>query len=610
MYISLLLKLINIKFCNKIRITGIIIIIFLLGFCFIPTLSTKNVDQNYEQLSMITDGNILFAPMWSTTTYLIDSSGIVIHTWSSDFFPGVAVYWLGNGMILRTIRVGVGPGSGGAGGGIQKLEWDGTIVWDFRYNTNGYLSHHDIAPLPNGNVLLIAWETKTRAETIDAGRNPENVSEQGFMPSHIIEVQPTGPTSGEIVWQWHVWDHLIQDYDPLKANYGVVENHPELVDINYNFSPLDNIDWMHTNSIDYNEKFDQILLSVRNFNEIWIIDHSTTTEEAASHTGGNSGKGGDLLYRWGNPVAYKRGTANDQKFFGQHDATWIKPGYTGEGNILVFNNGLNRPGDFYSTIDEIVPPVNENGEYYLGSGSTYGPEAPTWTYIANPPVSFYASRYSGAQRLENGNTLICNGVAGEIFEVTPGGSTVWQYFNPYPNPLTNELFKVVYIPVEEPPEPGIPDLECSGSFSWSNVKPGTMINGNFQLQNIGDNNSLLNWAINTSSITWGTWSYDPDTGDNLKPENGQININISVISPTQENSYFEGYIRVENKDDPKDFDLIPVTLKTTKNNYIVKTIIYQLLNKLKQKDSLTNKVYNLYQKLSEILLLKYKIFFT
>ena len=78
------------------------------------------------------------------------------------------------------VLVGVGPGGGGAGGGVQKVEWDGTVVWDFRYNTNGDLSHHDVKSLPNGNVLLIAWETKTRTEAIAAGRNPSYVSSNGF----------------------------------------------------------------------------------------------------------------------------------------------------------------------------------------------------------------------------------------------------------------------------------------------------------------------------------------------------------------------------------------------------------------------------------------------
>jgi hypothetical protein len=80
------------------------------------------------------------------------------------------------------------------------------------------------------------------------------------------------------------------------------------------------------NSVSYNAKLDQILISVRSFNEFWIIDHSVTTKEAAGHTGGRSGKGGDLLYRWGNPSAYRAGKTSDQKLFAQHDAHWIPEG--------------------------------------------------------------------------------------------------------------------------------------------------------------------------------------------------------------------------------------------------------------------------------------------
>jgi len=224
-------------------------------------------------------------------------------------------------------------------------------------------------------------ETKTRAEAIAAGRNPDYVSNTGFIPDHIIEVQPTGPTSGDIVWEWHVWDHLIQDYDSSKANYGVVADHPELVDINYRTSSIG--DWMHTNSIDYHEEFDQILLSVCYFDEIWVIDHSTTTAEAASHSGGRNGKGGDLLFRWGNPETYRAGSTSDKKLFNQHDATWIDKGYPGAGNILVFNNGVGRQINSYSTVDEIVPPVNDNGIYYLEPGSSYGPENLIWSYTGS-----------------------------------------------------------------------------------------------------------------------------------------------------------------------------------------------------------------------------------
>ena len=117
---------------------------------------------------------------------------------------------------------------------------------------------------------------------------------------------------------------------------------------------------------------------------IWIIDHSTTTEEAAGHTGGNSGQGGDLLYRWGNPEAHGVGGAADQKLFVQHDARWIGEGLPGEGNILVFNNGTDRPGveEDYSSVLELAPPINPDGSYVTLPAEPTGPTSPVWEYIA------------------------------------------------------------------------------------------------------------------------------------------------------------------------------------------------------------------------------------
>ncbi|HIG99622.1 MAG TPA: hypothetical protein HA258_03470 [Thermoplasmata archaeon] len=538
------------------------IIFSLLVPCFVPLTTSQATPQQTSLPSSSIDGQILFAPMDGGTTYLITPSGAVNHTWSSSYLPGEAVRWLGDGTILRSIKtVGAGYG-GGSGGGVQKVRWDGTIEWDFRYNTDGLLTHHDILPMADGNVLLIAWETKTRQEAIDAGRNPNYVSSTGFMPDHIIEVKPTGPTSGDIVWEWHVWDHLIQDFDQTKENYAVVADHPELIDINYADDMMTLKDWLHTNSVDYNEQFDQILLSVHNFNEIWVIDHSTTTEEATGHTGGTSGKGGDLLYRWGNPDAYRAGDSTDQKFYGQHDATWIRPGCPGEGNILVFNNGAGRPGGWYSSVDEISPPVDEAGNYYLESGMAYGPEQQTWLYTADPPQSFIAGIVSGAERLTSGNTLICDGVAGRFFEVTSTGSTVWEYTNPYPSPALNNVFKIVYVPPEAPPGPDIPNLDCTGSLAWNDVKPGSTVIGTFQVKNIGDADSLLTWSINTSLLTWGTWSFNPAAGTGLTPEDSPIDVVVTVIAPDEADSDFEGYIRVENQQDPTDFNVIPVSLAT------------------------------------------------
>ncbi|MHC4744891.1 MAG: aryl-sulfate sulfotransferase [Planctomycetota bacterium] len=378
------------------------------------------------------EGYTLFAPQGSQTTYLIDVNGRFVHSWSSDYKPGLSVYLLENGSILRTgfLENQTFPASG-AGGCVQEIQWDGAVAWEFKYASPDHLLHHDIEKLPNGNVLMIAWERKTSAEAIEAGRDPAFLDDGELWPDHIIEVRPAGPLSGEIVWEWHMWDHLVQDYDASKANYGVVEDHPELLDINYlKNRKRSNADWMHTNSIAYNAQLDQILISVNGTAEIYVIDHNTTTAEAAGHTGGRAGRGGDILYRWGNAQVYRAGESADKKFFGQHDAQWIGDGLPGQGNILVFNNGLRRPDGEYSTVEEIVPPVDSHGNYSLIPGSAYEPVAQEWIYMAEPPTALYSKSVSGAQRLANGNTLICSGSNGTFVETDPEGRIVWRYVNP------------------------------------------------------------------------------------------------------------------------------------------------------------------------------------
>ena len=359
------------------------------------------------------DGYTLFGQMQYPAVYLIDNDGRLVHSW--DDVPGGSVpYLLEDGSLIRERP-----------GGVQWQEWDGTLRWDFEMDGG----HHDIEVLPNGNVLMIVSETKSSANAIAEGRDPALLPSGELVPEAIFEIQPTGLTTGEVVWEWHSWDHLIQDYDPARNNFGVVGDNPELIDINY-FDPIRpaDADWHHSNSVDYNEEFDQVILSVRHFSEFWVIDHSTTTEEAAGHGGGNSGKGGDLLYRWGNPQAYRAGGPSDQQLHHQHDAQWIEAGLPGEGNILVFNNGFGRPGGNYSSVEEIVPPVDGFGNYTLTSGEAYGPSAPVWTYA--DPCCFYSPIISGAQRLPSGTTLIDEGEPGWIFEVTPAGDTVWLYVNP------------------------------------------------------------------------------------------------------------------------------------------------------------------------------------
>jgi len=404
-------------------------------------------------------GYTLLAPTNSTQTYLIDMQGRVVQTWKSDCNPGLVAYLLDNGNLLRTGQIRNPPFfGGGTGGRIQEFTWDGQMIWDFTYYSDTQLPNHDICKLPNGNVLMIVWEKKSPKEALAAGRRPETVGKDHLLADCILEVQPAGKTSGKIVWEWHSWDHLIQDFDAQRANYGEVGTHPELLDLNFGTSTIAAMvaqpaelqklrgigyvggagrrpppvqpDWLHVNSVAYNAELDQIMLSVYEFNEIWIIDHGTRTAEAAAHQGGRHSKGGDLLYRWGNPRAHRAGSVKDQQLFGQHNAHWIDKGLPGEGHVLIFNNGLQRTGGAHSTVDEIVLPLNDQGGYDQAPGKAFAPDKAVWSYAAPRKIDFYAPFISGAQRLPNGNTLICSGTNGTVFEVTPNKEIVWKYINP------------------------------------------------------------------------------------------------------------------------------------------------------------------------------------
>jgi len=368
------------------------------------------------------------------TTYLIDNDGRTVHSWSSQYTSGLSAYVLDNGDLIRSVRsAGTTWGGifvGGVTGKIERVAWDSTLLWEIDVGSDKYLLHHDIEPLPNGNVLAIAFEKKTAADAIAHGRDPGLLSQDELWPEVILEIQPTGPTTGEVVWKWHVWDHVIQDLDPSKPNYGVVSEHPELVDLNHYGGAQPVADWLHFNSIDWNPTLDQIVVSSRTFDEIWIIDHSTSTAEAASHVGGNTGRGGDLLYRWGNPATYGRGTAANHQLFGQHNPEWVPPGYPGAGNITVFNNGTGRPGYPRSTIEEITTPVDAAGRYPFDPNNTWGPATTTSSFGTPFPTDLFSPFISGTQRLPNGNDLICEGMTGTVLEVTPTGEIVWRYVNP------------------------------------------------------------------------------------------------------------------------------------------------------------------------------------
>jgi hypothetical protein len=429
-----------------------LLLLFLSVILFTATRAqTPTVGLIDHQPGSLDAGYVLFPPVPSFNTYLIDKCGKEVHSWNSSYKPAMSAYLLEDGTLLRPGRANNNIFTGGGNGGvIEILDWNSNVIWSYMVSDGTQCQHHDVKMLPNGNILVIAWELKTSTQALAAGRNP-SLTGNAVWSEKIIELQPIGNDSAAIVWEWHLWDHLIQDFDNTKANFGIVSANPQLVDAN--FEAANGPDWIHLNSIDYNEDLDQIIVSSHNFSEVWVIDHSTTTAEAASHAGGNSGKGGDLLYRWGNPAAYDQGTASDQKLFAQHNAYWIESSFPYGDQIMIFNNGMGRPGGNYSSIEIINPPVDGAGNYT--QSFPYLPSATSWTYADPSPFNFYSQNISGAQQLANGNVLMCDGPAGTFFEIDSLKNIVWEYINPIAlsgpisqgtTPSMNTVFRCTYYP--------------------------------------------------------------------------------------------------------------------------------------------------------------------
>lgn len=426
-----------------------------------------------------------------TNSYLLNNCGEVVKEWDSNYPPGNAVYLLPNGNLLRAGRVDSGSSisMGGAGGIVEVFDWDGNLIWSYLVNDQDKRQHHDVYPMPNGNVLILVATVMTEQEAIDAGRDPDLLIDGRLYNEQIIEVEPISLFQGDIVWEWNIKDHFIQEFDATQSNFGNVDDSPEKLDINFLNGGNGSENWLHFNSIQYDETLDQIVISCRNLSEIYIIDHSTTTQEAAGSTGGTYGKGGDLLYRWGNSQAYQQGTSEDRILYGQHYPHFIEPGLIDEGKIIVFNNGFQRTPS-YSEVMILTPPSSSPGLYIKEDDSAFGPASPDYVFsdLSEEPSPFFSHIVSSAQRLPGGNLLICEGRSGRIFEIDENNEMVWEYINPERNsnnmavdqgedaPGGNLLFRAIKYPTDYP------------AFANHNLAPEEPLEGN---PNLTECNAVL-----------------------------------------------------------------------------------------------------------------------
>ena len=303
-----------------------------------------------------TPGYTLYSPLFGFETLILDMRGDVVHQWRNHpHNPGGYAYLLKNGNLLWAGRTKEGylPHTGGKGGLLRELDWDGKIVWEHRDDNQ----HHDFRRLDNGNTIYIGWE-KMRPENIKrvAGGVPGSEKDGMIYGDYVREID----LSGKTVWEWHLQDLEIERY-PLN----LVGHRQEFAHCNA-CCPLENGD---------------VMLSLRKLSTIMVIDRA-------------SGKP-----RW---------EKTDLDWGQQHDCEMLA-----NGNILFFANCQDTGKAPYSRVIELNP----------ATGKT------VWEYEGDPSWTFFSPHISGAQRLASGNTLICEGQWGRIFEVTSEKDIVWEFID-------------------------------------------------------------------------------------------------------------------------------------------------------------------------------------
>lgn len=326
---------------------------------------------------------------------LLDMKGVTVHTWKTPY-PAWYARLMPNGNLVAVQRCSKPtpnrPGfdkyhMGGATGMLMEFDWDGNLVFQ-HFDPN---MHHDFRKLSNGNYMYIGWETvpPDLAKKVRGGQKGTEHKDGTMFCDYFREIDETG----EVVWEWHGIEHLELDIDIVGAI------HPRE-------------EWTHINDVDVMPD-GNILSCSRHTDGAFIIERQT----------------GDIIWRWGN-VAYSdhetgqiehRDIRDPKTMGGPHDAHLIDVGLPGAGDMLIYDNAMYRYNSRVAEVDI------ETGELVWQSESEFGIEGYVKGRIHFSPF------IGGADRLPNGNTLICSGGNGVLFEVTREKEVVWHWVRPTPN---------------------------------------------------------------------------------------------------------------------------------------------------------------------------------
>lgn len=360
-------------------------------------------------------GYTLVAPIGGNWVYLLDADGRIVHGWNPpNFQPGYGYLLPGGRLLVRgqpLVDTEVGPGQpAGTADILLELDWEGKTLWHWSHSS----FHHDMCRLENGNTLVITWDKcdPEIGRRVPGGYSPEQTARLKADPEHVkffmgglgVGGRPRDLTG-------YLADTILEiaPSGEIVSKWHTWEHLDPGTDV---MCPLEfPFEWSHCNSVEYLPG-GKVLLSFREISRLMMI----------------SWPKGDVLWKWGRDVISH-----------QHDAT-----LTPQGNILVFDNGTHHPVTPHSRIVEVNPRTNQI----------------VWQYLPKVVFGFFSGHIGGCDRLTNGNTIICEGQSGRVFEVTPSCEVCWEWINPFILPfkgvLASMLFRAHRYAADSPELRGMP----------------------------------------------------------------------------------------------------------------------------------------------------------
>jgi len=326
---------------------------------------------------------------------LLDMKGEVVHVWETPFPAHYARLTPTGSVVVSMRRSTPTPGRpgydkyhmGGATGMLMEMDWDGEVL--FEHFDPGM--HHDFEKMDNGHYIYVGWEPLPPdvARKVRGGQKGTEHKDGTMFGDYFREVD----SSGKTVWEWHGMEHFDPDIDIIGAI------HPRE-------------EWTHINTVDAMPD-GNIMSCSRHTDGAFIVDRES----------------GDIVWRWGNVAYLDRETGNiehrdirdPKNMGGPHNAHIIREGLPGAGNMLIYDNAMYT---FYSRALEVDV---KSGDIVWQSEGEYGLEG----YVKGRV--HFAPFISSAERLPNGNTLICCGGNGVVFEVAEDKEIVWHWVRPTPN---------------------------------------------------------------------------------------------------------------------------------------------------------------------------------